>query len=123
MCSINYKKAEKLMNKTIYGHTNFKSDEEWDQSIDGLATNNQVEGDHYKKNVIQPIDYIYANNLSYNLGSCLKYITRTKGDKKDRVIDLMKAKHFIDLELQMVYGVDQEGNDIGDYSVEVSLKK
>ena len=35
----------------------------------------------------------------------------------------MKAKHFIDLELQMVYGVDQEGNDIGDYSVEVSFKK
>ena len=33
----------------------------------------------------------------------------------------MKAKHFIDLELQMVHGVDSDGNDIGKYSVEVSL--
>ena len=109
------------MNKTVYAHTNIGNEKEWDQAIDKLATNNQVAGTHYKSARIQPIDYIYANNLSYNLGSCLKYITRTKGDKKDRVTDLMKAKHFIDLELQMVYGVDSDGNDIGKYSVEVSL--
>ena len=35
--------------------------EEWDQSIDRLATNNQVGGEHYNKLRIQPIDYIYAN--------------------------------------------------------------
>ena len=85
------------------------------------ARNKQIGGKHYKDCKIQPIDYIYANNLSYNLGSCLKYITRSKGDKKDRVVDLLKAKHFIDLELQMVYGTDAKGNNIGDYSVEVSL--
>ncbi len=109
------------MNKTVYAHMNIGNEKDWDQAIDKLATNNQVAGTHYKSARIQPIDYIYANNLSYNLGSCLKYITRTKGDKKDRVTDLMKAKHFIDLELQMVYGVDADGNDIGKYSVEVSL--
>jgi hypothetical protein len=37
------------------------------------------------------------------------------------VTDLLKAKHFIDLELQMVYGTDAKGNKIGDYSIEVSL--
>ena len=96
--------------------------EEWDQAIDRLPTNNQVAGDHYKKTSIQPIDYIYANKLTYNLGSCLKYITRKKGDRQDRVTDLLKAKHFIELEMQMVYGVDQDGNDIGKYSKEISLK-
>jgi hypothetical protein len=95
--------------------------EEWDQSIDRLATNNQVGGEHYNKLRIQPIDYIYANKLSYNLGSCLKYITRSKGDRKDRIKDLLKAKHFVDLELEMVYGVDNEGNNIGAYSVEVTI--
>ena len=109
------------MNKTVYAHMNTGDEKDWDQAIDRLATNNQVAGTHYKQSRIQPIDYIYANNLSYNLGSCLKYITRSKGEKSDRVTDLLKAKHFIDLELQMVHGVDSKGNDIGKYSVEVSL--
>ena len=109
------------MNKTVYAHMNTGDEKDWDQAIDKLATNNQVAGTHYKQSRIQPIDYIYANNLSYNLGSCLKYITRSKGEKSDRVTDLLKAKHFIDLELQMVHGVDSKGNDIGKYSAEVSL--
>ena len=109
------------MNKSVYAHMNTGDEKDWDQAIDRLATKNQVAGTHYKQSRIQPKDYIYANNLSYNLGSCLKYITRSKGEKSDRVTDLLKAKHFIDLELQMVHGVDDKGNDIGKYSVEVSL--
>lgn len=97
--------------------------EEWDQAIDKLATNNQVGGEHYNTLKIQPIDYIYANKLSYNLGSCLKYITRNKGENEDRIKDLLKAKHFIDLELEMVHGVDKDGNNIGQYSIEVSINK
>jgi|TARA_R100001463_G_scaffold131337_1_gene191277 hypothetical protein len=97
--------------------------QEWDQAIDKLATNNQVGGTHYNHLKIQPIDYIYANKLSYNLGSCLKYITRNKGDREDRIKDLLKAKHFIDLELEMVYGIDADGNDIGKYSVEVLINE
>ncbi len=96
---------------------------EWDQAIDKLATNNQVGGEHYNTLKIQPIDYIYANKLSYNLGSCLKYITRNKGENEDRIKDLLKAKHFIDLELEMVHGVDKDGNNIGQYSIEVSINK
>ena len=33
----------------------------------------------------------------------------------------MKAKHFIDLELEMVYGVDQQGQNLGKYSIEVTI--
>ena len=50
--------------------------------------------------------YIYANDLSWNLGNCVKYITR---NKEDKVEDLLKAKHYIDLELEMVYGCNPEG--------------
>ena len=48
------------MNKTIYAHTNMGTEEEWDQAIDKLATNNQVAGTHYKQSKIQPIDYILS---------------------------------------------------------------
>ena len=92
--------------------------EEWDQAIDRLAINNQVGGDHYKGNVIQPIEYIYSNNLTWSMGNVIKLVTR---DKVNKVEDLLKAKHYIDLELQIVHGVDGEGNKIGPYTKEVRV--
>ena len=94
------------------------SAKEWDEAIGGLATSRQVGGDHYKNLKITPTDYVYANNLSWNLGNVVKYVTR---NKDDRVKDLLKAKHFIDLELQMVHGVDSEGNSIGPYTIETKV--
>ena len=41
--------------------------------------------------------------------------------EKDRIRDLMKAKHSIDLELQLVYGCDKDGNRIGKYTKEISI--
>jgi len=73
---------------------------------DNKATNRQVGGDHYRNLKITPTQYIYANDLSWNLGNCVKYITR---NKEDKVEDLLKAKHYIDLELEMVYGCNPEG--------------
>lgn len=72
-----------------------------------LASDEQVSGDHYKTKSIQPLEYIYANNLSYCEGNILKYITRKKENK---VADLLKAKHFINLALEFEHGRDQEGN-------------
>lgn len=63
-------------------------------------------GDHYKKQ-IQPIEYIVANNLSFCMGNVVKYVTR---DKEDKVQDLLKAKHYIDLELELVHKCDSDGN-------------
>jgi hypothetical protein len=65
-----------------------------------------VRGDHYKSLEITPTQYIYANKLSWNLGNCIKYVTR---NKEDKVEDLLKAKHYIDLELEMIYGCNPEG--------------
>jgi hypothetical protein len=52
------------------------------------------------------------------MGNVLKLITR---DKVDKIEDLLKAKHYIDLELQLVHGVDGEGNKLGQYSKEVKV--
>ena len=59
----------------------------------------QVGGDHYKCLAIQPIEYITKNNLGYCEANVVKYISRwrDKGGKKD----LEKAKHYIDLLIQL----------------------
>lgn len=59
------------------------------------AIDKQEGGDHYKSLKIQPIEYIQANNLSYEQGNVVKYITRYK--EKGGVEDLLKAIHYIDL--------------------------
>lgn len=62
----------------------------------------QVGGGHYKSLPVQPVEFNMKNNLNYCQGSVIKYITRykTKGGEED----LKKAKHFIDLLIQMEYG-------------------
>lgn len=92
---------------------------DWDQARDRLASNNQVGGDHYNKGTkIEPIDYIVANNIGWCLGNVIKLVTR---DKHDKIEDLMKAKHYIDLELEKVYGLDSDGNKIPEELLKKSL--
>jgi len=83
-----------------------------------MAIHNQIGGDHYKGNAIQPIEYIYSNKLTWSMGNVIKLVTR---DKVNKVEDLLKAKHYIDLELQIVHGVDGEGNKLGRYTKEVKV--
>ncbi len=67
------------------------------------AREHQVGGDHYKKLKIQPTEYIMANNLNWCTGNAIKYITRSHL-KGDRLQDLLKAKHYIDLCIELEYG-------------------
>jgi len=98
------------------------TEKDWDKAIKNLASKKQIGGVHYKTLKISPTEYVYANKLSWNLGNVVKYITRRKTDQvEDRVNDLLKAKHYIDLELQMVYGRDADGNDIGPYTIETKV--
>ena len=62
-----------------------------------LAT--QVGGSHYKDLVIQPVEYIHANNLPFIEGCVVKYITRWRS--KGGIADLEKARHFIDLLIEL----------------------
>tara|TARA_R110000823_G_scaffold69573_4_gene160921 strand:- start:1729 stop:2079 length:351 start_codon:yes stop_codon:yes gene_type:complete len=59
----------------------------------------QVDGGHYKDMKIQLIEYIHANNIPFAEGCAIKYLTRwrTKGGIKD----LEKAKHFIELLIEL----------------------
>ena len=76
---------EKIMTKIF--------DESWDDPLTA-----QVGGDHYKNLVIQPVEYITANNLSYLQGSVIKYVTRYQD--KNGIEDLQKAIHFVKMIIQ-----------------------
>jgi len=65
------------------------------------ALDEQVGGAHYKDYLIQPVEFIHANKIGYIEGCVVKYICRHK--QKNGVQDLLKAKHYIDLLIQMEY--------------------
>jgi len=56
---------------------------------------------HYTKGGIQPVDFINSQELNFNLGNVVKYVTRAdyKGTKKK---DLLKAIDYIKFELEMM---------------------
>ena len=62
----------------------------------------QVGGNHYNRKIIQPWDYIYANNLCYFTGNCVKYVSRWKD--KGGVDDLKKARHYLDKLIELEEG-------------------
>lgn len=61
----------------------------------------QVGGDHYKNMAIQPIEFSMKNGLNACQHSVIKYICRYKN--KNGRQDLEKAKHFIDLLIELEY--------------------
>lgn len=62
------------------------------------ALETQVGGDHYKL-PIQPVEYIHRNGLGFCEGNVVKYVTRWRS--KNGIQDLKKARHFIDLLIEM----------------------
>ena len=75
-----------------------------DYRVEVLPLDKQEGGSHYKHYAIQPVEYIYKNNLGYCEGNVVKYITRYK--EKNGKEDLLKARHYIDMLLQMRYEDD-----------------
>ena len=71
------------------------------------ARNYQVGGDHYKKLQIQPVEYIYANELDFLEGNVVKYITRhrTKGEGAK---DIQKVIHYAQMILELRYGENMD---------------
>ena len=74
------------------------------------ALGTQVGGEHYKGYAIQPMEYSMANGLNACQHTTIKYVTRYK-DKGTPLQDLIKAKHTIDLLIE-IEGLtkEQEGN-------------
>lgn len=66
------------------------------------ALDTQVGGDHYKTMKIQPVEYIHRNGIGFCEGSIIKYVSRWRG--KNGLQDLKKARHFLDLLIEMESG-------------------
>jgi len=63
------------------------------------ALDTQIGGTHYKKFVIEPIEFIYKNGIGFCEGNAIKYLVRWK--EKGGKQDLLKARHYIDLLLEL----------------------
>jgi len=61
----------------------------------------QIGGDHYRKMVISPAEFIFMNNISYMEGSAIKYLVRHRN--KNGKEDLQKAIHFIEMLIDWEY--------------------
>jgi len=63
------------------------------------ALERQVSGEHYKSLKIQPIEFIHANGIPFAEGSVIKYVTRWRD--KGGLADLEKAKHFLEILIEL----------------------
>lgn len=59
----------------------------------------QVGGGHYKGMKIQPVEFIHANGIPFIEGCVIKYVSRWR--QKGGVADLEKARHFLDLLIEL----------------------
>ena len=66
----------------------------------------QVGGDHYKSLRVQPVEYIHANGIGYFEGNVIKYVSRWRS--KNGIKDLEKARHYIDLLIQLEGRSDEQ---------------
>jgi hypothetical protein len=96
-----------------YSGTKHKNNEGWRMkkaydtpkesiSYSGDSLTTQIGGDHYKKLAIQPIEYIHKNQIGFVEGSVIKYVSRWKN--KNGVEDLKKARHLLDMLIEMEGG-------------------
>jgi hypothetical protein len=65
------------------------------------ALNHQEGGDHYKRHKIQPIDFIYDNEIGFIEGNIIKYVMRHK--HKNGLEDLKKALHYLQILIEKEY--------------------
>jgi hypothetical protein len=63
------------------------------------AKDTQIGGSHYKDLAIQPAEYVHRNRIPYLEGSAIYYLTRWR--KKNGIPDLLKARHTIDLIIEL----------------------
>lgn len=71
------------------------------QAVTPNPLNSQEGGDHYKHFPIQPAEFIHTNNIPYLEGNVIKYICRH--NRKGGLEDLLKAKHYIDIIINLEY--------------------
>lgn len=63
------------------------------------ALQKQEGGNHYKEMAIQPVEFIHKNGIGFIEGAVIKYVSRWRN--KNGIEDLKKAKHFLELLIEM----------------------
>ena len=66
------------------------------------ALDKQVQGTHYKNMIIQPVEFIVKNNISFLEANVIKYVCRHR--EKNGIEDLNKAIHYLELAKELYYG-------------------
>lgn len=66
------------------------------------ALDTQEGGNHYKKYVIQPVEFIVKNDIAFLEANIIKYAIRHRD--KNQVEDLKKVIHYAKIALEMYYG-------------------
>ena len=82
------------------------SEDKANYNTTGSALDVQTGGDHYKDMKIQPVEFIHANGLPFIEGAIIKYVCRHKA--KNGRQDLEKARHFIDMLLELEYPEEKD---------------
>lgn len=68
-------------------------------------------GAHYKDMAVQPVEFIHRNRIGFCEGAAIKYLTRWRS--KGGLEDLRKARHCIDLLIEMEEQHPYGGADAG----------
>jgi hypothetical protein len=77
---------------------------QFDPPVGQSALDTQVGGGHYKDWAIQPVEFCHKNKIPYCEANAIKYLCRHSS--KNGLEDLKKAKHYIDLLIEMEYKDD-----------------
>lgn len=83
------------------------------------AFDTQVGGGHYKELAIQPMQYSMANKLDACQHTIIKYVTRFRD--KGGLADLQKARHVIDMLIELEQVKTKEEAEPGDRKYPTSL--
>lgn len=67
-------------------------------------TQQQIDGDHYRKLSIDPVEYSLANDLNCLQFSIVKHASRYP-HKGEAIMDLKKVIHYAQIALERQYGV------------------
>jgi hypothetical protein len=66
------------------------------------ALDKQVGGKHYTNMLVQPVEFILANNIGFLEGNIIKYVCRHQD--KHGAEDIKKAIHYCEMLLHIKYG-------------------
>lgn len=68
--------------------------------------NKNIEPKHYTEMQISPLEYIKANNIGWNIGNVIKYISRY--EMKNGLEDLKKAQWYLN---DLIADMEKEINE------------